>query len=176
MNTDVFKEDVNAVVSESERLYTEVFAAHFKEVRELRKRLESTVRPVTDDELSQILLNLPMQLFSASETLSQFKTSLEVLKLKMKEQEAEIMRTSTARTITEKRAEADSKLIEAKVTITLYKSVIARVDDEIDLAKELIMGAKKIWDARRKTEQVNPVSPPGNIPAYKTPIFGGEQK
>ena len=82
MKTDIFKEDIDETVKWCNDQYDKMFAVYFKEVRELHKRLQSASRPITDDELQQILVDLPMQLFSASEQLSQYKTALEVIKLR----------------------------------------------------------------------------------------------
>lgn len=173
MKTDLFKEDIDETVKWCNDQYDKMFAVYFKEVRELHKRLQSASRPITDDELQQILVDLPMQLFSASEQLSQYKTALEVIKLRIKAQEAEVLRKSTARTAELRKSEAEMSQYEEKIQYSLYHSVVARVENEIELAKELIMGAKKIWDARRKTEGANPVGYVNGVPEYKTPIYGG---
>lgn len=173
MNTELYKEDIDATLEWCENKYAQLFAADFQGVKDLSKRMQSVSKPITDAELQWILVELPMHLFNASEQLSQFRTALEVVKIRMKEQEAELMKRSMAKTITQKKSEAEAAQSEAKANCLLYQAVITRVENEISLAKELIMGAKKVWDSRRKTETVNPVSFQDGIPEYKTAIFGG---
>ena len=173
MNTDIFKEDIDETVNWCNQQYNAIFASYFQDVHNLHKRLQSDSVPITDDELQTILVDLPMQLFDASEQLSQFKTALEVVKLKMKEQEAMVLKSSKAKTAALRKSEVEMAQYEAKVKSVLYQSIISRVENEISLSKELIMGAKKIWDARRRTEGANPVAYINGIPEYKTPIYGG---
>ena len=173
MNTELYKTDIEETLNWCENKYNQLFGADFQGVKNLSKRMQSVSKPITDAELQWILVELPMHLFNASEQLSQFRTALEVVKIRMKEQEAELMKQSTAKTVTQKKSEAEAAQSEAKANCLLYQAVITRVENEISLAKELIMGAKKVWDSRRKTETANPVSFQDGIPEYKTPIFGG---
>ena len=175
MNTELYKADIEETLDWCENKYNQLFAADFQEMKNMSKRLQSASKPITDAELQWILVELPMHLFNVSEQLNQFKTALEVVKVKMKEQEADIMKRSTAKTLALKKSEVEQAQYEAKINCILYQSIIFRVESEISLSKELIMGAKKIWDARRKTETANPVSFPNGIPEYKTPIFGGAE-
>lgn len=170
------EQEINATLDIIQKEYDLRFADKFKQVKEISARMRSEVRPISDAELNWVLIDLPMILFDVSEQLSQIKTSFEVLKLTSKEKEAELIGKSTAKTATAKKAEAELQMTEYKAEIIIYQALIQRVDNEVDLARELIMGAKKIFDSRRKTEQVNPVSPVNGVPSYKTPIFGSEGK
>ena len=49
-------------------------------------------------------------------------------------------------------------MTEDKILILAYDNLITRVEKEMSYSRELIMSAKKIYDARRNTEQSNPVS------------------
>lgn len=167
MNTNLFKEEIDATIEWCEHEYNDRFGVYFKDIKDMRKRFQSTDQPITDKELSWILIDLPMVLFDVSEKLSQLKVAAEVVKLRMKEQEVDLMSKSTAKTITQKRAEAELQLTEPKAQLAVYKSVISRVDNELDLARELIMGSKKVWDARRRTEGIHPVNIIEPIPEYK---------
>lgn len=177
IDTSMFKDDIDSMLEFIEQEYKARFSEYFKEVRELYKRLQSEVRPITDEELSRILINLPMTLFDVAEKLNELKVATEVVKLKCKEQEAELISNSTAKTATAKKAEAELAMIEPKILYEVYHTLVQRVDSEISFAKELVMSAKKIWDSRRKTEQAVPVDI-SNLPEYesksKTPIFGSE--
>ena len=181
VESKVYQEEINGMLEWIQHEYDREFASYFKDVRDMFKRLQSEEKPITDKELNWILINLPMTLFDVSEKLSQTDVSAEIIKLRIKEQEAEFIKQSTEKTATAKKAEAESKLAEPKMMLAVYQALINRVENEMTFAKELIMGAKKIWDSRRKTEQSNPVAPVnethtfiGNVPEYKTPIFGTE--
>ncbi|MCM1226159.1 MAG: hypothetical protein NC320_01880 [Clostridium sp.] len=173
------KEDIEAVSEWCEKVYHNNFESHFTESRCLFERLKSKTHPITDEELSWILITLPIDLFEASESLNRLKINQEVAKLKYKQNEAEFMKKSTAKSVTQKRDEAAVQMLDDKLLILAYDSVISRVESEISLSRELIMGAKKIWDARRKTDSVMPVgevnTPDAPLPDYqnKKYIHGG---
>ena len=166
IDTSIFKEDVDGVLEWINQEYEARFSEYFNGVRDLYKRLQSESRPITDEELSKILINLPMTMFDVSEKLNELRVATEVMKLKLKEMEAELINQSEAKTATAKKAEAELKMTEPKILYEIYRTLIQRVDSELAFAKELIMGAKKIWDGRRKTEQIMPVDI-NNLPEYE---------
>jgi hypothetical protein len=166
IDTSLFKDDVDSILEWIEQEYKVRFSEYFNGVRDLYKRLQSESRPITDDELSRILINLPMTMFDVSEKLNELKVATEVMKLKLKEMEADLISKSAAKTATAKKAEAELKLTEPKILYEIYRTLIQRVENELAFAKELIMGAKKIWDGRRKTEQIMPVDI-NNLPEYE---------
>lgn len=181
------EEDIQSVDNWCEELYQKYFAEYFSRQRTLYTRLESKSHPITDSELEDILTSTPLDLFTVSEKLSSMKTSHEVIKLRNKQKMAELKKNSSASTITQKTEDAEIQMIEDKILDTAYASVISRVENEISFSKELIMGAKKIWDRRSQTENANPVSPvqvTPKVPQGQTfyeqtqaskgqPIFGG---
>ena len=120
-----------------------------------------------------------ISLFEAAESLNRLKINQEVLKLRYKQNESELMKKSTARTVTQKRDEAAIQMIDDKLLMLAYGSVISRVESEISLSRELIMGAKKIWDARRKTDSVMPVGEVNTsdiqLPDYKKLYIHGSE-
>lgn len=154
-----FIEDIEAVNEWAEEVYQKHFQSHFVEQQELYKRVKSVSNPITDAELEEILTNLPLELFTVSESLSKFKTSIEVMKLRMKEKQADVMKDSIEKTITAKQQEAELATIEESLVITVYKGIVSRVQNEMDFSRELIMSAKKIYDSRRQAESAMPVSP-----------------
>ena len=160
---DIFKEvsaDADAAQSWAEHLYLKSFATYFADVKDLYKSLSSKKRPITDAELEEILTTLPLQLITVSEVLSQFKISKEVVTLTLKQKEADHIKNSSATSVTQKKEEAATAVLEYKLVQTVYATVISRVENEISFSRELIMSAKKIWDARRSTDNVNPT---GNV-------------
>lgn len=172
---DINKEmsdDITAVTDWCTDIYDSNFSEYFKDSRKLFDRLKSKTTPITDEELSWILIDLPLRLFDVSAELNKFKVQQEVIKMRTKEKESTAAHDSTAKTVALRQEEASMAVIENKLLITAYSSVITRVESEISFCRELIMGAKKIWDSRRKSESVNPVSPTNesaaNLPDYRS--------
>lgn len=151
-------EDIEATQSWASELYNKSFGDYLKDVKALYSLLEDTKRPISDIELENILTTLPLQLITVSEVLSQFKISKEVVVLRVKQKEAEHIKNSSASSLTQKKEEASVAVLEYKLVQTVYSSVINRVENEISFARELIMSAKKIWDSRRATDNINPTS------------------
>lgn len=150
-------EDIDAMNSWSEKMYNDTFASYFQVVHDLYNVFKTKKDKISDDQLEQVIVYLPLDLISASEKLSEFKSGIELIKLKYREQESQIMQVSEEKTVTAKKSEAELKMIEKKLLTIAYSAVISRVEGEISFAKELIMGCKKIWDARRNTDTVNPI-------------------
>lgn len=171
------EEDIKVVSEWCDDLYSKNFATYFKDARSLFERLKSKNHPITDEELSWILITLPIHLFDAAETLNRFRLNMEIVKLRYKRSETELIKQSEAKTATLKREEAESKLIDDKLLIVAYDTIISQVDKEISLSKELIMGAKKIWDSRRKSDETMPVSEietsDEKLPDYKKSYIRG---
>ena len=152
------KDDIDAVTSWCSDIYNSKFSAFFHDASELFSRLKSKDRPITDEELSWILIQLPIQLFSVSEALNSFKISHEVVKLKNKQRERDLVVTSIEKSAAKKLESATEQLVENKLLSTAYSTVIDRVSSEISFCRELIMGAKKIWDSRRAADKSNPIT------------------
>lgn len=154
---ELLKEDfisADALVSE---IYDKYFASYFKKEAEMHTRFQDTEVPITDKELEWLITSLPLELFSVSNALAQFKQHHEIVKLKVKQRSKN------------KENSADGLDEEFKLMSIVYSSVISRVEQEIAFSKELIMGAKKVWDARRSSEQapIGPAMPQTELPEYK---------
>lgn len=170
-----FIEDIEAVNNWAEEVYQKHFQSHFVEQQELYRRVKSSANPITDTELEQILTDLPLELFTVSESLSKFKTSIEVMKLRLKEKQADVMKESQEKTVTGRQQEAELATLEENLVITVYKGIVSRVQNEMDFSRELIMSAKKIYDSRRQTESSMPVSPveeKDSLPEYNGSFSG----
>lgn len=154
-----------------QELYTKKFEKYFRNQTDLYKRLQSESRSITDSELETILIDIPLDLFSVAETLNTLKLYMEVLKLSIKPKIKEISQNSTESTQTKRDQYAEMQVIGDRILIKVYESVINQVENQITFSKELIMSAKKLWDARRRTEDVNPISTANpiseNIPEYE---------
>ena len=154
---EALQEDFTTSDAFIEDIYTKYFSQYFSREQDLYNRFKSTTTPITDSELEWIITSLPLDLFAASEALAQFKSHNEIIKLTIKNRK----KTNT----TDDQSDLDT---EYKIMGIVYSAVINRVESQISLSKELIMGAKKVWDARRKTEQVpiNEVNSPNDLPDY----------
>lgn len=184
---DEYSADISAVQKFCDELYDQNFKSNFEEIRELYTRLKSKVHPITDEELEYILTTFPLELFVVSENLNKLRLNCEVVKLKNKQtmetirKNAEVESDSLNMTKSAKTEyisnAVKNHMVEYEVLYSAYSSVISRVENEQIFAKELIMGAKKIWDSRRSTDNSNPVSPVvPDLPEYdkfknKTPIY-----
>ena len=154
---EALKEDFNSADALVSEIYNKYFYSYFKKETEMYERFKDSDVPINDFELSWIITSLPLELFSVSNALAQFKQHNEIVKLKVKQRSKN------------KDASADGLDEEFKLMSIIYASVISRVEQEIAFSKELIMGAKKVWDARRSSEQVpiSPTMPQVELPEYR---------
>ena len=136
------KEDFESADALVDQIYNRYFASYFKEMNGSFLRFRDADVPITDKELEWILTSLPLRLFSVSNALAQFKQHNEIVKLTIKDRKAKT-----------KDSADDGLDSEYKLMSIIYASVITRVEQEISFAKELIMGSKKVWDARRSSEK-----------------------
>lgn len=168
-----YTKDVSSTIDWCNELYQSKFASFFESQRYLYDRLKSKSKPITDEELEEILTYIPLQLFTVSEELSSFRTSYEVIKLKIKEKAAQVEKTCGLSTITARKEEAIAQTIEDNLLAVAYSNIINRVEHEVSFSRELIMGAKKIWDSRRQTDSTLPVGEVNvdhpELPDYKIP-------
>ena len=150
------KEDFDSADKLVNEIYDKYFAKYFAKERDMYSKFRDADKPITDKELEWIITSLPLDLFSASNALAQFKQHNEIVKLKIKQRK-------------NKDDNIDGLDEEYKLMSIIYSSVITRIEQEISFSKELIMGAKKVWDARR-TSEVAPlaeVAPKIDLPDYK---------
>ena len=171
---------VNEVQAEVDALYQNRFASHFELVDELYQRLKSRSRPITDQELEDILTLLPLELFAVSEELTRLKVALETIKLKNKEIKEGVTRSVAQSTDTANFTPAQTKeyisrvvpieMIPYEIAVQIHTCVIDLVSSRIQFCKELIMSGKKIWDGRRATERSMPVSE-GAVDTDKLPKY-----
>lgn len=141
--------DISEVNDWAESEYNKYFADYFKGEVELYNRLKSASDPITDQELEWILTDLPLELFSVTEQLSKLRTSQEVIKLSIKQREREYVKKNIESSETKRKEEAAALTAEDRLLVSVYDSIAERVARQMTFSKELIMSAKKIWDARR---------------------------
>lgn len=148
-----------------ESVYSENFGSYFYDANELFNKVKKHDYIIRDSELEWILTTLPINLFSVSEAISHLRVAQEVIKSEIKKQEYSVTQTSNAKTVSERKEEAAIASIDNRLLLSVYDSVITRVETEVSMSRELIMGAKKIWDSRKRTDASMPVNPV-NLPDY----------
>ena len=169
-----YQDTIHEVDSVIESLYEEVFGELFEKVSELYKRFKSHTQPISDGELEQILTELPLNLFTVAEKLSSMKLRQSVTKLENKRTRRNLLReynqsdrwddlsAGARRDAISFQIEDDT--FDNDIVVMVYDAVIERVESEISFTRELIMGAKKLWDARKAN-----VLPTGEIGDKETP-------
>lgn len=173
-----YSPDLDAIQEFCDDMYSQFFEENFAEIRELYKRMKSKVHPITDAELEYILTTFPMELFTVAEKLNKLRLNCEVVKLKNKQTLEWVRKNATevaknlgynkSQTSEYVSHEISGHMVEYEVLYAAYSAIITRVENEQTFSKELIMGAKKIWDARRSSELSNPVGMvvPEDLPEY----------
>lgn len=149
------KEDFESANNLVDELYHKYFARFFQKESEMFDRFRDADVPINDTELEWILISLPLELKMAANSLAQFKQYNEIVKLRMKQRKSAGVDDS------------DGLDAEFKLMNIIYTSVITRVELEISFSKELIMGAKKVWDARRSGETPPIGETNTDLPEYK---------
>lgn len=161
-----YREDFADISEWCANIYDEMFSSYFKEMQDLYFKLSSKHRPITDSELEEILSTIPLRLYAASEKLNELKLRIEVIKLHIKQDKHTNLINSDASSQTARREEAAYSVIEDELLLKVYVSLMERVESEITFSKELIMSAKKIWTARRESENVGTSAKNVDLPDY----------
>ena len=164
-------DDMQSIKEWVKHQYDSTFSEYFEDIRSLTKRMSSKTSPITDEELEIILIDLPLKLIGAAEKINEMTLSLEVIKLRNKKQLTEKIKSSEESNSSMKKDVAESEIFEERVLELAYSSLLDRVQKEVSYSRELIMGAKKVWDARRKFDSVNPVSEVSPKTKGQTPIY-----
>ena len=139
---------INEVNEWAEGEYNKYFAQYFKGEVDLFNKMKDFKTHITDEELEWILTSLPLELFSVSEQLGKLKLAQEVIKLSIKQKERDYI-ASAEGSETKKKEEAQAITAEDRLLVNVYDTIYDRVSKQMTFSKELIMSAKKIWDARR---------------------------
>lgn len=170
-------EDTKDLDEAVDSIYTKYVSNYLKTAKEFRAKFNSDT--ISDNELESILTSLPLELIDVSENISKLKLKREALKLSIKEKwfnKYNSFSVEDKLSDTRKREQADLYVIEDKVLVELISTVIVRAEADVSMYRELIMGAKKVYDNRRKTDGVVPVSPvtQPDLPEYDRYSTGGK--
>lgn len=144
---DATLEGADDLVKWCDDIYNENILPHFKEVNDFYDKIEkSEWRPISDDDLEMILTTLPLRLYSATEAVNRLGIHLSIMKFNAKrgiDVEDEDTRKMTMQAM--------------QAIANAYETIIGRAEREMTFCRELIMAAKKIWDARKRSECAMPV-------------------
>ena len=158
-------ERVKSEIESTTQVYVNTIHDELEAVYTLASKLNSDTDPISDKDLEYILMDLPLKLFIVSEYLAKLSGMVEALKIENTQKELDI-RNDIAEQIAygekytqqDVKTRIDSALIENKATIVCLNTAIKQIEKQLTYCRELIMSAKKIWDARRRTENIMPVS------------------
>lgn len=157
---ELLKDDFEAADELVDEIYHRYFDTYFKKECELYNKFRSEDVSISDKDLEWILISLPLDIKMASGALAQFKQHNEIVKLKIKQ------RKGKNKDVDPEFGNLDE---EFKLMSIVYSSVITRVELDISFSKELIMGAKKVWDARRNSDStpIGEVVQKPDLPEYR---------
>lgn len=169
-----YSEDFESMDNYTDELYESMFSHDFSYVHALSDAMKNEYRPVSDDVLEQILIEVPLKLFDISESLNKLQMQIQVVKLKLKklkiEKRKSLLENSPELTQSYVNELVQCETFDDELLVIALSRVTERVQCEISYTKELIMGAKKVWDRRKESESAMPVSPidtSKSIPSYK---------
>lgn len=165
-----YKADLDEINDMAEEIYKKNFSNYFQVPKNLAAKLRSG-SDISDNDLEDVLITVPLKLFEASESLNKFRLSLEVLKTRIRDKRVELTESieqsyqaqDTKYTQSQVSKAVDYEMSGDNLLISLYESIIKRVENEISFTKELIMSSKKLFTAR--SENVMPV---GEVDIDKT--------
>ena len=153
-----FKKEVGDVSAWCSEQYDAYFSPYLGNLKSLYETLQTERSNMSDTDLESVLTYLPLQIIEVSEVLSQYKLNNDCLKLHIKRIEADVIRNSKEKTVKERQEAAVRATMEYRTLSCAYTAIINRAENEINFGREFIMTVKKIWDARMKTYEANPIS------------------
>lgn len=169
----IYNDKINDVKEWCDEIFSKKFSYYFDKVIELYDKMSTCSNSqFSNSDLEWILTSLPLNLISAAETINDFRLSYEVVKLNSKQRYAEYLNEVPDFSNTAKKEYADNKSLDDKLLMMAYSSLITRAENQISYCKELIMGAKKVWDSRVKSEDVVPINPIDTSGKSDLPDYG----
>lgn len=165
-----FQDNISEVKKYADEIYNSLFENKFSFARGLYRDLQNNDKPISDGELEYILIEVPLLLFEVSESLNSLRLTHETIKLSSKKSkfEYDMMLKDKGVSSSERSQLCQQHVLDDNLIISIYSSIITRVESEISFSKELVMSAKKIWDRRKDTESVHNTGIP-DLPDYTNP-------
>lgn len=145
--------------------YEQYFSDYFKIQSFLYKKWIRDSSKFTEEELEWIMTDLPLELCEVAEVLNKYRLKRDSIKLQIKS----VRNISTNSSEDSTDIDKSDTFYDSLLMIAL-DSVITRVENQISSSRELIMGAKKIWDRRKSNvtpvQEVVPESENTELPDY----------
>ena len=135
--------------------YKRIFGTYFEQSDKLYDAIHTgNVSNFSDEDLSNILSVIPLDLLVAAEALSSVKVRTAFFKQQLKEYKHD------SRDATD--------ISELELLIHCYTALEELVSTKMSFSRELIMTAKKLWDARQEGANAMPVAERdySNLPEY----------
>lgn len=152
------------------QIYTKNFSHFFDIVDKFYYSMQKEKNKLSDEELEEILIDLPLNLFEVSDKVTGLRIQLEVTKLKNREVRENIRTAIDSSDAFSDMSKTDRKEAVARATASsmvpyelladVYEVLLDLISNKVSFAKELIMSAKKVWTSRRETEDSMPVAEP----------------
>jgi hypothetical protein len=171
-----YSSDPEKIIAFIDKTYNNIFGELFSKMEEVGRSLAEQ-KPISDSDLEYILVSLPLDLMQISEKLNDIRMINETLKLKHSDLKQDALnkyndwyegKAKHAGCSATAFVNSSSDVRNSELYQKILSNIITRVADRLSYSRELIMGAKKIWNARRATEQLMPV---GELDIDKLPEY-----
>lgn len=146
-------EDFQEIDTWLSKRYDSTFKQYFEGQRNIHKRILNSDTKITNEELEKIIIDIPLMLIEVAEEINKYKLRIESLKLNMKSRQIAMKHS------VENLDEIEVENLNNKLLIAAYQMLIQRVEKEMSYSRELIMGAKKVWDSRINSDTIIPTGP-----------------
>lgn len=169
---DEYNDNIDAASSYYHSMYDN-FRPMVDRIRSYSSIASDTFKPIDDESLEELLTSVPLILIDISEALADMQVRMNTVKLSLKDKKfrskQDLVQSGEAKTSASELVAGEFYADELLVNI--YQTVIDTVEHDLSYGRELVMGAKKIWDRRRDAENAVPIkeSEPPSLPEYTAP-------
>lgn len=150
---NIYESEFNDMDTWLKDRYDSDFKHYFEEQKNIHKRILNSESKITNEELEHVMIDIPLMLIEVAERVNKYKLRIEAIKLNMKRRQLKSKDEDFSKD------EAAMGEIDDKLLVAAYQMLIQRVEKEMSYTRELIMGAKKVWDSRKNGTSVAPVIP-----------------
>lgn len=165
-----YKDDLKSIDNWCEELYDKEFSKYFKDVRKLKNSMENG--RMSDNDLEIALTSIPLDLFEVHEKINHITAYIKFIEFNIKQKRHDAIKLSSATSKTAKQEDAEFETLEDELLKKCYLTVIERVESEVSYTREFIMGAKKVWSARREQEETEKSVEPTPNKDLELPEYG----
>ena len=138
INLNKYTSEFDSIRSWITEQYESRFKSYFEDIESLSFKDDEKI---TDEELEKILIKIPLKLFDASEEFVNMNIKKQKMMLKSKVFDSD-------------EVVDESSIFLDELIVKSFNAIIERVTRQLTYAKELVLSAKKIWSARKATEEL----------------------